>query len=178
MGLCYSRTHRAACCGAACVHGTPAFSPGLPFPICPTFPIWGRSFRALVVFIPPSPAVAILLVNFLLTRHTARYPRSLCEALAAKVAPFLSNSGLVVPFLDWEARLLPPHLSWSVPESRVDIHCLLVYSASDSFGSLHQAWTRILSADFLASSVPTFQVLPSPTWTLIPSSQISGSALV
>ncbi|CAE7257787.1 LRRC45 [Symbiodinium sp. CCMP2456] len=92
-----------------------------------------------------------------LTRHTACYPASLCSRLASILAPLLSQNVGVVPFLDWEKRLLAPKLHWPIPASRVEdgagscsTGSWSVPQGEDSFKQLRQAWMqRITRPDFL-----------------------------
>ncbi|CAE7508033.1 LRRC45 [Symbiodinium sp. CCMP2592] len=93
-----------------------------------------------------------------LTRTTACYPDGLCERFAALMAPYLSRSVGLVPFLSWETALLEPQLCWPLPSSRIEDGAGSCSTASwskpsgpDTFGSLRKLWVkRILSGDFLA----------------------------
>ncbi|CAE7611472.1 LRRC45 [Symbiodinium sp. CCMP2592] len=93
-----------------------------------------------------------------LTRTTACYPDGLCERVAALMAPYLSRSVGLVPFLSWGTALLEPQLCWPLPSSRIEDGAGSCSTASwskpsgpDTFGPLRKLWVqRILSGDFLA----------------------------
>ena len=141
---------------AACVHGLPAAKSW-------TFVSNLSDLSQLASICPHRPGFHPALSGRrdssgqFLTRHTACYPESLCSGLASILAPFLSRDNRVVPFLDWESRLLPLRCSWPVPPARVEDGAGSVSTASwavpsgpNCFAALRKAWTsRILSGDFL-----------------------------